>query len=84
MIKLPAKISQSDLVLDFFEPTNEDISAMEPETEQYVRNIFEPACSFISFNCSLLSFVDRNDRKKPKEEMGNESLFEVKRLKVYI
>lgn len=36
LIKLPAKISQSDLVLDFFEPTNEDIAAMEPETEQYV------------------------------------------------
>ena len=30
LIKLPPKISQSDLVLDFFEPTNEDIAAMEP------------------------------------------------------
>jgi hypothetical protein len=36
LIKLPAKISQSDPVLDFFEPTNEDIASMEPETEQYV------------------------------------------------
>ena len=40
LIKLPAKISQSDLVLDFFEPTNEDIASMEPESaEQYVNNI---------------------------------------------
>ncbi|CAB4000115.1 SH3 and PX domain-containing 2A-like [Paramuricea clavata] len=36
LIKLPAKISQSDLVFDFFEPTNEDIASMEPDAEQYV------------------------------------------------
>jgi hypothetical protein len=39
LIKLPAKISQSDLVFDFFEPTNEDVASMEPEAEQYVQYI---------------------------------------------
>ena len=34
LIKLPAKISQSYLVVDFFEPTNEDIASMQPQAEQ--------------------------------------------------
>lgn len=64
LIKLPGKISASDLVLEFFEPTNEDISPGEGEEQKDKKKAKDEIAQVISEPIQLEQYIVIADYQK--------------------